>query len=613
MRVVRLRRRGTTALAGGAALPPDAVRTTALAGGAVLPTDVGGTVEPTTLTDQGAVLAHARSSTFAVGERESRPAGAVWALLLPSLELETVLCVGVPSVAALSMLSRLSETVAIACGGPDECARVTRRSATAGLANVTAFCPADPLPLLGQVDLAVISGGRAAARLSAGGWLGGTVAEARAVFVDLGGGGMGSSASAHVHRLTASLGPMHVMRLTPSSGEVRTVAPAGDAPTLAYLDGLAAADAPGRTADVRNLARRAGRLRHSGSRSGALVLQGGRADRFAPPAYVSDIAELAGVPIADHRVGLSAPSDDASRKAMLFLFAPERDEPEYVVKLTREAAYNDRLENEWRALRLLDEAGLGGSGLVPRPAFFGHHAGLALLGQSALQGTPFRRRTTARPDCLHARRAADWLLELGSATAHPAPDNELAALSLRDLLARFGAIYGLTGDQFAYLDGQIDVIEQHPEALPLVFQHGDPGTWNLLVTEDDRPAFLDWEAAEPDGMPLWDLFYFVRSFAVSVARVAGVGSTLSGFGRQLLRDQPVNRLLVDAVERTCDDLGLARELVEPLFLTCWVHRALKEAGGLAPGRLDSGHYVNLVRLCIDRSDAPGLRRLYGTA
>jgi hypothetical protein len=394
---------------------------------------------------------------------------------------------------------------------------------------------------------------------------------------------------------------------------VRTVAPAGDASTLAFLDGLAAADAPGRTADVRSLARRAGRLRHSGSRRGALVLQGGRADRFPPPAYVSEIARLAGVPIDDHRVGLSAPSDDASRKAMLFLFAPERDEPEYVVKLTRQSAHNDRLENEWRALQLLDDAGLNGSGLVPRPAFFGHHAGLAVLGQSALEGAPFRRRTTARPDCVHARRAADWLLDLAVATAHPAPGNGHAAQSLRDLLARFVEIYDLTGHQHAYLDGQIDAIERHPDALPLVFQHGDPGTWNLLVTEDGRPAFLDWEAAEPDGMPLWDVFYFVRSFAVSVARVAGVGSTLNGFGRQFLRDQPINRLLVDAVERHCDELGLARELVEPLFLTCWVHRALKEAGGLAPGRLDTGHYVNLVRLCIDRADAPGLRRLYGTA
>jgi hypothetical protein len=561
---------------------------------------------------RAAVLGHARSSTFEAGDsRQSAVAGAAWALLLPDLELQTVLCVGLPTAAALGMFSRLAQEVVVACAGAEECARALRRSAGSGLDNVFAVAPGDPPVSSRPIDLVVVGGGRAAARLSGEGWLGAAVSDARAVFVDLGTGGLGASTTARVRALTGASAPLHVLRMTPSAGEVRTVAALGDAPTLAYLDGLAVADAPGRTADVRGLARRAGRLRHSGSRRGALVLPGGRDERFGPPAYVCAIARLAGVSVDDHRVGLSVPSDHAARKAVLFLFPGDQAAPEHVVKLTRAREHNARLENEWRALRLLEEAGLSDAGRVPRPAFFGHHAGLAVLGQSALAGAPFRRRTTARPDCVLARRAVDWLLELGAATAHPAPDNQQAAQGLRELLSRFAEIYRLPEGQRAYLDAQIDVVEHHPQPLPLVFQHGDPGTWNLLVADDGRPAFLDWEAAEPHGMPLWDLFYFVRSFGVSVARVAGVGGSLTGFGRQLLRDQPLNRLLVDAVDRQCEDLGLARELVEPLFLTCWVHRALKEAGRLEPHRLDTGHYVNLVRLCLERADAPGLRRLYG--
>jgi hypothetical protein len=148
--------------------------------------------------------------------------------------------------------------------------------------------------------------------------------------------------------------------------------------------------------------------------------------------------------------------------------------------------------------------------------------------------------------------------------------------------------------------------------MPIVLQHGDPGTWNLLVTPGGRPAFLDWEAAEHEGMPLWDVFYFVRSFAVTVARAAGVRSSLRGLRAQLLADMPVNRLLVAAVERQCARIGLDRELVEPLFVTCWMHRALKEATRLRPARLDRGHYVNLLRISLDDADSPGLRRLFGT-
>jgi hypothetical protein len=51
-------------------------------------------------------------------------------------------------------------------------------------------------------------------------------------------------------------------------------------------------------------------------------------------------------------------------------------------------------------------------------------------------------------------------------------------------------------------------------------------------------------------------------------------------------------------------------LVEPLFYTCWMHRALKEATRLQPDRLESGTYVRLLRLCVARRDAPGLRRLF---
>src|SRR5580765_4398942 len=191
--------------------------------------------------DRPAVLGHARSSTFtAGGNRKGAAAGAAWTLLLPSLELETVLCVGIPTVAGLSMLSRLAERVIVACAGDEECARALRRGAGAGLSNVEAFGPSEQPPSLEGVALAVISGGRAAARLSTTTWLSDAMGVAQAVFVDLGAGAFGSGASARVRRLTSALGPMHVLRLTPSTGEIRTAGAVADPITLASLAGLGA-------------------------------------------------------------------------------------------------------------------------------------------------------------------------------------------------------------------------------------------------------------------------------------------------------------------------------------------------------------------------------------
>ena len=57
--------------------------------------------------------------------------------------------------------------------------------------------------------------------------------------------------------------------------------------------------------------------------------------------------------------------------------------------------------------------------------------------------------------------------------------------------------------------------------LPAIGYRGDPvpgvpydERLGRVPNEDGRVVFLDWEAAEARGMPLWDLFYFLRSFAV---------------------------------------------------------------------------------------------------
>jgi hypothetical protein len=335
----------------------------------------------------------------------------------------------------------------------------------------------------------------------------------------------------------------------------------------------------------------------------------------APPAYVRALAAAAGAPVDDCRTALAAPADYPSRKAILFLFRGDAPRPSFVVKLTRDPAFNDRLENERRALDALAAKGIGDPDTVPRATFFGRHAGLAVLGETAVAGVPFRQVTTARADCPLARRAADWLVDLAARTADPdaaAPADVAGAL--QQLLERFVALYRPDAAERALLEAQVDAIARSAAPFPVVLQHGDPGTWNLLIGEGGRPAFLDWEAAETHGMPLWDLFYFARSVAVTVARRAGTRSALDAFAEHYLDDGPLGRWLGGVVEAYCAQIGLDRALVGPLFLTCWMHRALKEATSLPPEHLQSGRYVALLRLSLGRgAEAPGLRRLYGAA
>ncbi|MEZ4663919.1 MAG: aminoglycoside phosphotransferase family protein [Caldilineaceae bacterium] len=295
-----------------------------------------------------------------------------------------------------------------------------------------------------------------------------------------------------------------------------------------------------------------------------------------------------------------------ARASCSFLFeAPARGpavarEPKYIVKMVRDSVFNARLENECRSLRLLAEHGVGDAETLPQVVFAGHHGGLALVGETAVAGVPFRSATHYTAECPYAHAAIDWLTDMAIKTVNPIGHPQDVGGVLRQLFEQFDEIYQLKSEQRTFLANQIARIEQSRAPVPLVFQHGDPGTWNMLATPGGRVAILDWEAAEANGMPLWDLFYFLRSYTVGAARAH---DSIAGFRQQIFNDTPLRRLFSAATTRYCQQIGLDLRLVEALFYTCWMHRALKESTRLPAARLGQGHYVNLLAAAIENHDS----------
>ena len=336
------------------------------------------------------------------------------------------------------------------------------------------------------------------------------------------------------------------------------------------------------------------------------ILLGGQAsDRGSgPPRYLREIAARSGVDIRRHHWGLYARGEYSSRKVLLLLFREAQATPEFIVKITRDSALNPRLENEYRALVTLEQQGIGDRDSLPRVAFYGQHAGLAMLGETIVDGIPFEQRSDETADCTYMQATIDWLTRLGEATAdRNAASPAQVAETMQRLLSRFAQIYRLSTEHYEFLRQQTDALAQADDQFPLVFQHGDPGTWNILITQTGNVAFLDWEAAEAQGMPLWDLFYFMYTYGVWAARTATASDRMKGFEQQFLADSPISAALVKATARYCAAVGLNEQLIEPLFYTCWMHRALKEATRLTEKQLNQGHYLNMLRASIDRRAA----------
>jgi Phosphotransferase enzyme family len=557
------------------------------------------------------VLEHTLATTFVPGtNRRGGLPEVSWTLLLDRLELGHVTCLGQPRRRMLRALQRRGRAVTIVTAHEPACHRARRRLERAGFGRigVVSIARVGDLP---DTDLAVVLGRRWLRRAVADGGLAALLSASRAVYVE-----SGRPGRAELAALPTS-GPMVRLWLWVVDGDVQLAAGLDDDAAVAFLRRPPAAQPIARSRPrPRELVRRVRRHRRGGERIGALTVATRPAwGPGAPvPGYIRAIAAAAGEPLDDCRVALAAPGDYPSRKAILAVFPPGGSEPRYIVKVARDPAFNGRLENEDRALRALAAAGIGDAATLPRASFLGHDGGLAVLAQTAISGVPFRQVTRGTHECPSARAAMAWLMELGARTAdRTTAEPGQAAAALRVLLHRFVDLYRPSIAEQELLAEQIDAIAASRRPFPLVFQHGDPGVWNLLITPDGRPAFLDWEAAEQRGMPLWDLFYAARSVGVGVARATGTRSSLDAFAEQYLADSPLARALADDVGRHCAQINLDPALVGPLFFTCWMHRALKEAARLEPHDLANGRYARLLRLCLQRRDAPGLKRLWSVA
>lgn len=563
--------------------------------------------------------------------------GANWTFLLPGLDLGQVICWGEPPTAARRALERLAQRVTV-CD-----------PATSG-----------PWPYAdSSADLVYLADGTGLERLRDEHFrreIARILTPRGRVYVEH----RGRLASTQI-AADALLGDSLRLWLTPLTGEMHTAVPVEDEGTRRFFlqrglispsvtvhtfkDALRAVRGrvtaaarpapeavggsdgkPGGSA-AKGFARAAGRLALAGitraetalhaqsgriGRYGLLIPPAGAAPEPGPPTYLRDLGAGAGLNLAAYRWGLWAGGQYSSRKVLFFLFEGDQPAPRYLVKMVRAAHFNARLENETQALRRLEALGVENEdGLPPRVVFDGHEHGLALVAETVIDGAPFEKSALYTPDCPYARAAVAWLTALGetSARSQRTPSAEPARVTA-ELLRRFQSVYDLSEAEYAFLASQVEALGRVVRGFPVVFQHGDPGTWNMLVTSAGRVGVLDWESAEPQGMPLWDVLHFWRAYVVLASRAAGEHDTLRGYARHFLDESAFSPVLIDSIRRYTERVGLAPEAVEPLYYTCWMHRALKQATTLPRSKLPQGYYFRLLRQSIEQRAAPTLGKLF---
>jgi hypothetical protein len=187
-----------------------------------------------------------------------------------------------------------------------------------------------------------------------------------------------------------------------------------------------------------------------------------------------------------------------------------------IVKSSRAGARrNPRLEAA--TLRRLGPAAREAGAAVPTVLYDGPAGLRVALAEETLAGLRAAGLLRASPDRLRSflRDLGEWLARWHEATrlTRPLSEDDLE----RFVLAPARAVAPLVSGGNAYVERLAELgRRQVGSSVPFAAAHNDLTTWNVLV-DGKKLAIVDWEAAEPEALPLVDLDYVIVD-AVSVAR-----------------------------------------------------------------------------------------------
>jgi glycosyltransferase involved in cell wall biosynthesis len=271
------------------------------------------------------------------------------------------------------------------------------------------------------------------------------------------------------------------------------------------------------------------------------------------------------------------------------------ERPSAAVKFARVAEAEPGLEREARVLRRLGEERPDLAG-VPHLRSKGRRGGRLAVVEDVVEGHSLL--DLLRPENFEetAMRVTGLLVELAR-TEVPGVEwrRRLVEEPLAEFESQFGAVIGEAA--LASIRTTLGELGELPPAP----EHRDCSPWNVIVTPAGEPVLLDWESAEPDGLPALDLFYFLVNCVFVLDGAFESGSTRESYARLLDPDSEYGRIAQKAVTEYATALGIAGADFRRLRLLCWIvhsrsdylHLQL-ETGAPRPEDLRRGMFLGLI-------------------
>jgi glycosyltransferase involved in cell wall biosynthesis len=284
-------------------------------------------------------------------------------------------------------------------------------------------------------------------------------------------------------------------------------------------------------------------------------------------------------------------------KVVGLAFEEGAKKPTAAVKFARGPEAEPGLGREAEALSRLAEERPGLRG-VPGFRGEGRRAGRLAVVEEAIEGRSLLDILTPQNFEDVTMRVTRLLIEL--ARSDRVPDPGRRERLVEELLVEFERNFGgvvATGSVPA-LHSILDDLGDLPPAP----EHRDCSPWNVVLTPGGEPALLDWESAEPDGLPGMDLVYFLANCAFVLDGAIESGRTRETYAKLLDPRTEYGRIARRARNEYMSALGIGGADFRRLRLLCWIvhsrsdyrHLQLESPGAPLPRQLLETMFLGLV-------------------
>lgn len=285
---------------------------------------------------------------------------------------------------------------------------------------------------------------------------------------------------------------------------------------------------------------------------------------------------------------LLTPRFRASSHVLYLVLEEGRADPALVVKIPRLAGADASLRREAECLRKLHSFRPGGFDSLPKLVAFEEFADRSLLVETALVGRPLDPPSLRRRFASSLESVTTWLREISPHSLPTQPADWFDRLVSRPI-EDFETIVPVSTDERRALDETRRIVlplKRLP--LPLVIEHGDLSSPNVMQLRDGRIGVVDWESADTRGLPAADLFFFLTYAAFARQRARTASRQVAAFHAAFFEPPAWARnYVLDYARR----LQLPVEALTPLFVLGWLryvvsllHRLTDETKG--QGMLD---------------------------